>query len=50
VRRAERLHLHRNAVGYRIRQIRERLNVDLHDPDQRLALQLACRSRLLGAA
>ena len=47
---AERLHLHRNAVGYRIRQIRERLDVDLDDPDQRLALQLACRSRLLGAA
>jgi hypothetical protein len=44
---AERLHLHRNAVGYRIRQIRERLNVDLDNPDQRLAVQLACRSRLL---
>jgi DNA-binding PucR family transcriptional regulator len=50
VRCAERLHLHRNAVGYRIRQIRERLDVDLDDPDQRLALQLACRSRLLGGA
>jgi DNA-binding PucR family transcriptional regulator len=44
---AERLHLHRNAVGYRIRQIRERLAVDLDDPEQRLALQLACRARLL---
>jgi sugar diacid utilization regulator len=50
VRCAERLHLHRNAVGYRIRQIRERLDVDLDDPDQRLALQLACRSRLLARA
>jgi sugar diacid utilization regulator len=47
VRCAARLHLHRNAVAYRIRQIRERLPVDLDDPDQRLALQLACRSRLL---
>jgi hypothetical protein len=45
---AERLHLHRNAVGYRMRAIREQLDVDLDDPDQRLALQLACRSRLLG--
>jgi hypothetical protein len=44
---AERLHLHRNAVGYRIRQIRGRLDVDLDNPDQRLAVQLACRSRLL---
>jgi sugar diacid utilization regulator len=48
VRCAQRLHLHRNAVAYRIRQIRERLAIDLDDPDQRLALQLACRSRLLG--
>ena len=50
VRCAERLHLHRNAVGYRIRQIRERLGVDLDNPDQRLALQLACRSRLLAGS
>jgi hypothetical protein len=49
VRCAERLHLHRNAVAYRIRHIRERLTVDLDDADQRLALQLACRSRLLGS-
>jgi DNA-binding PucR family transcriptional regulator len=48
VRAAERLHLHRNAVGYRLRQIRERIGADLDDPDQRLALQLACRARLLG--
>lgn len=44
---AERLHLHRNAVAYRMRAIRERLELDLDDPDQRLALQLACRARAL---
>jgi sugar diacid utilization regulator len=47
---AERLHLHRNAVAYRMRQIRERLETDLDDPDQRLTLQLACRARLLAVA
>ena len=47
-RAAERLHLHRNAVAYRMRQIRERLaGVDLDDPDRRLELQLACRAWLL---
>jgi sugar diacid utilization regulator len=49
VRCAQRLHLHRNAVGYRVRQIREQIGADLDDPDQRLALQLACRARLYGA-
>jgi DNA-binding PucR family transcriptional regulator len=48
VRTAERLHLHRNAVTNRLRTITELLEVDLEDPDQRLALQLACRARLLG--
>jgi sugar diacid utilization regulator len=48
VRTAERLHLHRNAVTNRLRSITELLDVDLEDPDQRLALQLACRARLLG--
>jgi DNA-binding PucR family transcriptional regulator len=48
-RSAERLHLHRNAVAYRMRQIRERLaGIDLDDPDRRLELQLACRAWLLG--
>ena len=47
-RTAERLHLHRNAVANRIRGITELLEVDFEDPDQRLALQLACRARLLG--
>jgi sugar diacid utilization regulator len=46
-RTAERLHLHRNAVAYRMRRITDLLGVDLDDPDQRLALQLACRARLL---
>jgi sugar diacid utilization regulator len=46
-RTARRLHLHRNAVAYRMRRITALLGVDLDDPDQRLALQLACRARLL---
>jgi sugar diacid utilization regulator len=41
------LHLHRNAVAYRIAQILERLQVNIDDPDQRLLLQLACRARAL---
>jgi sugar diacid utilization regulator len=47
VRTAQQLHLHRNAVAYRLRRITDLLGVDLDDPDQRLALQLACRARLL---
>ncbi|MGO8982001.1 MAG: PucR family transcriptional regulator [Streptosporangiaceae bacterium] len=47
IRTAQDLHLHRNAVAYRLRWITELLGVDLDDPDQRLALQLACRARLL---
>lgn len=48
VKTADRLHLHRNAVTNRLKSITELLDVDLDDPDQRLALQLACRARLLG--
>ncbi len=48
VKTAQRLHLHRNAVAYRLRRITGLLGADLDDPDQRLALQLACRARLLG--
>jgi sugar diacid utilization regulator len=44
-----RLHLHPNAVGYRMRRIREQLDLDLEDPEQRLALQLACRARVIDA-
>jgi sugar diacid utilization regulator len=46
---ARRLHLHPNAVGYRMRRIRDRLEVDLDDPDQRLAVQIACRAWLMTA-
>jgi sugar diacid utilization regulator len=48
VRTARALHLHRNAVSYRLQRIFELLEVDPSDPDQRLALQLACRARMLG--
>jgi sugar diacid utilization regulator len=48
VKTAQKLHLHRNAVANRLRGITELLDIDLDDPDQRLALQLACRARLLG--
>lgn len=45
------LHLHPNAVTYRIQRITETLGVDLSDPDVRLGLHLACRMRgLLDAA
>jgi sugar diacid utilization regulator len=47
IKTAQRLHLHRNAVANRLRGITELLEMDLDDPDQRLALQLACRARLL---
>jgi sugar diacid utilization regulator len=46
-RTARRLHLHRNAVAYRIARIREAVPFDPDDPDARLALQLACRARAL---
>jgi DNA-binding PucR family transcriptional regulator len=47
VRAGERLHLHRNAVAYRIRRIAELLDADLNDSDDRFALELACRARLI---
>ena len=47
---ADALHLHRNAVRYRIKRILEILDVDDSDPDQRLFLHLACRARRPGAA
>lgn len=45
---AAELSLHRNAVSYRIKRILSLLDVDLADPDQRLALHLACRAWKLG--
>lgn len=41
---AQSLGVHRNTVTTRVQQIRERLGVDLDDPSQRLALQVACRA------
>jgi sugar diacid utilization regulator len=43
---AHRLHLHPNAVSYRIAKISDALKLDLADPDTRFALQLACRVAL----
>jgi sugar diacid utilization regulator len=43
---AHRLHLHPNAVAYRITKISDALKIDLSDPDTRFALQLACRVAL----
>jgi hypothetical protein len=45
-RAADALHLHRNAVGARIRKIVQLTGADLNEPDVRLALQLACRAGL----
>jgi sugar diacid utilization regulator len=42
---AEALHLHRNAVAYRINRIFSMLDVDRDNPDDLLLLQLACRAR-----
>jgi len=41
---AQALGVHRNTVTSRVQQVRDRLGVDLDDPSQRLALQVACRS------
>lgn len=43
---ATRLHLHPNAVAYRINKTADALGMDLTDPDTRFALQLACRVAL----
>lgn len=43
---ALRLHLHPNAVAYRINKIADALTVDLADADTRFALQIACRVAL----
>jgi len=44
---AAELYIHRNAVAYRMAAIRRLLQTDLTDPEERLALQLACRGRRL---
>lgn len=43
------LNLHPNGVAYRMRRIRDALDIDLDDPDVRFAVELACRVRLLEA-
>ena len=43
---ADRLHLHRNTVRYRIDRIEQLLAIDLADPDERLLLELCCRVAL----
>jgi sugar diacid utilization regulator len=45
---AAELALHPNAVTYRIKNIEAALQLDLHDPDTRFAVELACRVRLIG--
>jgi sugar diacid utilization regulator len=47
-RAAEVLHLHRNAVAYRIERIFSQLEIDRENPDDWLLLELACRARRLG--
>ncbi len=42
---AEKLHLHRNSLLYRLNQAKELLGQDLDDPEIRLALQLAIKGR-----
>lgn len=44
-RTAEVLGLHRNTINGRIQRIQEMLGVDLHEPETRLALRLACRAQ-----
>lgn len=46
-RAAQELHLHPNAVTYRMQRIESTLGVDLDDPDARFGVHLACRLRSL---
>jgi sugar diacid utilization regulator len=48
VRAGAELNLHPNAVNYRVRRAEQTLGLDLDDPDERFAVELACRMRLLG--
>jgi len=47
VRAARLLHVHPNAVGYRVAKAIKMLDADISDPDTRFVLQLACRVRLM---
>ena len=47
VRAAAALHLHPNAVGYRVAKAAKLLQADFTDPESRLVLQLACRVWLM---
>lgn len=47
VRAAAALHLHPNAVGYRVAKAAKLLRADFTDPESRLVLQLACRVWLM---
>ena len=49
IRTAARLNIHRNAVVYRMAQISDKLPNDLNHADERFALQLACRARMMTA-
>jgi sugar diacid utilization regulator len=44
---AKDLNVHPQTITYRLRKITGLLHVDLNDPEQRLALQLACRAWLM---
>ena len=44
---AKELNVHPQTITYRLRKITTSLQVDLNDPEQRLALQLACRAWLM---
>ena len=47
---ADRLHIHPNTLKYRLHRITELTGRDIHDPEERFNLELACRTRsaLLG--
>lgn len=44
---AKDLNVHPQTITYRLRKITNLLHVDVNDPEQRLALQLACRAWLM---
>jgi sugar diacid utilization regulator len=44
---AKELNVHPQTITYRLRKITGLLHVDVNDPEQRLALQLACRAWLM---